>query len=96
VVRAQDTVSEQELPHSFQTILSLTAYASRFLLCAVVRLILPQHQCFMYLVRCCVDERTCPPDSFQCANTGRCIPARWICDGNNDCGDMSDERNCSE
>jgi len=40
------------------------------------------------------DCAACREDQFQCANTGRCIPARWICDGDNDCGDMSDEQNC--
>lgn len=34
--------------------------------------------------------RTCNSDQFRC-DDGRCIPTSWICDGDNDCGDMSDE-----
>jgi len=38
----------------------------------------------------------CRHYQFKCHNTGRCIPTRWLCDGFNSCGDMSDEYNCSE
>jgi hypothetical protein len=37
---------------------------------------------------------SCPIGRFTCANH-RCIPASFVCDLDNDCGDMSDERNCS-
>jgi len=40
-------------------------------------------------------SRTCDAGKFQCQN-GVCIPHLWVCDYDNDCGDMSDEpSNCS-
>ncbi|KAJ2951649.1 hypothetical protein O0L34_g13807 [Tuta absoluta] len=36
---------------------------------------------------------SCSPDQFSCSN-GMCIAATWRCDGNNDCGDLSDEIGC--
>ncbi|EZA49376.1 Sortilin-related receptor [Ooceraea biroi] len=37
---------------------------------------------------------TCSSNQFAC-NNGVCIPEFWKCDGDNDCGDSSDEANCN-
>ena len=37
----------------------------------------------------------CDPATQLRCRSGRCIPLHWHCDGDNDCGDMSDEQNCT-
>lgn len=33
----------------------------------------------------------CAARQFQCDNN-RCVPLTWVCEGENDCGDNSDEK----
>lgn len=40
-----------------------------------------------------VPETTCSASEFMC-KSGRCIPATFKCDSENDCGDFSDESGC--
>ena len=39
-------------------------------------------------------ETVQPAARLRCEN-GRSVPGEWHCDGDNDCGDMTDETNCS-
>ncbi|XP_073933646.1 complement component C6 isoform X1 [Castor canadensis] len=47
----------------------------------------------------CIPSKLCKIEEADCKNkfhcdSGRCIPSKLKCNGENDCGDNSDERNC--
>lgn len=37
---------------------------------------------------------TCGPGQFQCVYEWQCVPSSWVCDGEPDCTDLSDEEGC--
>jgi hypothetical protein len=39
-------------------------------------------------------EDGCTDEQFQCLTTDQCVDKVWTCDGEDDCGDNSDEDNC--
>ncbi|XP_057682333.1 low-density lipoprotein receptor-related protein 3 [Corythoichthys intestinalis] len=39
-------------------------------------------------------QSSCQPDEFLCGN-GKCVPHSWKCNGQDECGDATDERGCS-
>lgn len=47
--------------------------------------------CLIHQIPSVAAQMTCGVDEFRCKDSGRCIPARWKCDGEDDCGDASDE-----
>lgn len=42
-----------------------------------------------------VDGGPCGRDQFSCTS-GQCVPLDFVCDGDYDCSDRSDEQNCGE
>ncbi|CAL8292300.1 unnamed protein product [Lota lota] len=36
----------------------------------------------------------CGPGEFQCSHSSQCLPLSWLCDGQTDCVDQSDEQSC--
>ena len=39
--------------------------------------------------------KPCAEDWFHCQTSGECVPDNWLCDGEADCKDGSDELNCT-
>jgi len=43
----------------------------------------------------CVYCTACASNTFQCVSNGMCIPTCQLCDGYSQCGDYSDESDCT-
>ena len=43
------------------------------------------------ILECTFSALICSRDEFQCSDSSKCVPRRWLCDGDSDCGDASDE-----
>jgi len=37
------------------------------------------------------ENKTCSADAFHCPDSHKCVPQRWVCDGDRDCPDGADE-----
>lgn len=68
--------------------LDVTSYASVFLPQICVGS-LPDQSCLLT-----GDDSVCPATRFLCRDDSYCIPRVWLCDGEPDCHDSSDEVNC--
>jgi len=49
--------------------------------------------CVCVMVMVTVSRLPCEPNEFQCGN-GKCVVKIWQCDGDDDCRDNTDERDC--
>ena len=47
----------------------------------------------IYIIDNIIVFSVCDFEEFECSN-GKCIHISWKCDGDNDCGDFSDEDDC--
>ena len=76
---------------NFSTILAITTASQRTSVAYICRRLISTTA--FLLIRVITE---CIEEEYQCHNTGQCIWPRYVCDGDNDCGDWSDEEHCSE
>ena len=67
------------------------SYLLTFLMTMLISLLCTQCTCTCMCVYC----TACASNTFQCVSNGMCIPTCQLCDGYSQCGDDSDESDCT-
>ncbi|CAG0898783.1 unnamed protein product [Cyprideis torosa] len=90
--------------NKFKTSSSLSTFATSSLECSANANSLaecrvgnwrPENECSEDSVAGVACEGLCTSSQFRCGD-GHCIPKTWVCNGEKECGDNSDEENCGK
>ena len=63
----------------------------------IVNDFIPRFKLFLYYLTLFIVIKACPDGQYACysaSNNPKCIPQAYVCNGLNDCGDLSDEQGC--
>lgn len=77
-------------------------YCTRLIICilAIFSLVCSRLQqlcgLFVCLCICTLDIHVCLPSQFKCSHPSRCIPGIFRCNGQDNCGEGEDEKDCRE
>lgn len=96
--RAKHNLQIPILSNSFKFKQTLTNVFHLFILSLVCKLQNPSNKkTIIWQKNTLIEGKACSSEEFACkSNNGECIPLTWMCDGNKDCNDGSDEASCSE
>lgn len=75
---------------------ALSMYFSLYTTIAIYCSIILSCYFFVCVCNCTTDIHVCLPSQFKCSHPSRCIPGIFRCNGQDNCGEGEDEKDCRE